>query len=285
MKRRKTFTALTLICLSCLLWTAQTNYAHAVTFYGTGTMPRQSFLKAGDIVTFGRYEQDNRSGNGKEAIEWRVLETDEQNSRVLMVSLYGLDVLPYDTNYTTYKLTTWESCTLRKWLNSTFLNAAFSSEEKSAIITNYHGDDDASSSVYLRTSPEGDRRAKDQVFLLSYHDADVLYFYEEKPYDPTYGYLVKSDRERRCGMTEYAVARGALTSNEHDVNGRPTGRWWLRTPRTLNGRTYDTFIVSSAGDIDIEGLKARYVAVRPAVWVKMSALNQSRDGSYTEPQP
>ena len=237
----------------------------------SGMMPYGASLKAGDIVTFGRYEQDNRASDGKEPVEWRVLETDEQNGRVLLVSLYGLDAQPFDTSRS--RIVTWESCTLRRWLNDDFLNSAFSDEEQCAILTSYHGDEDSSSAAQWLSSPTGDRRAKDRVFLLSYHDADRLYFYETKEYGPTCGYLASSDRERRCGITAYAAAQGVLTSSEHDVNGRPTGRWWLRTPRTLNGRTYNIYLVRSGGDIDMDGASASYMAVRPAIWVSMSAFH------------
>ena len=255
-------------CRVSLAATYYTGTGYTGMGYYTGTRPGNTSLKAGDIVTFGRYEQDNRTSNGKEEIEWRVLETDEQNGRVLLVSLYGLDTQPFDT--TRSRVVTWESCTLRRWLNNEFLNSAFTGEEQSAILTSYHGDEDSSAATQWLSSPAWDQQAKDKVFLLSYHDADRLYFYETT----SYGSLMTSDRERRCGITEYAAARGALVSHEHDVNGRPTGRWWLRTPRTLNGRTYDIYLVRSGGDIDIDGASAKYMAVRPAVWVSISAVNR-----------
>ena len=277
MKRFLTLLTL-LVLLTSLKLTLGCRISHATGRYYTGTVCSgagytgmgyyNTTLKAGDIVTFGRYEQDNRTSNGKEEIEWRVLETDERNGRVLLVSLYGLDTQPFDT--TRSRVVTWESCTLRRWLNNEFLNSAFTGEEQSAILTSYHGDEDSSAATQWLSSPAWDRQAKDKVFLLSYHDADRLYFYETT----SYGSLMTSDRERRCGITEYAAARGALVSHEHDVNGRPTGRWWLRTPRTLNGRTYDIYLVRSGGDIDIDGASAKYMAVRPAVWVSISAVNR-----------
>lgn len=79
----------------------------------------------GSIVTFGAYEQDNNTGNGKEAIEWLVLDYDAANNRALVISLYALDCKPYNTEK---KNVTWEKCTLRAWLNNEFIQAAFSAK-------------------------------------------------------------------------------------------------------------------------------------------------------------
>ena len=79
-------------------------------------------VAAGDIVSFGTYEQDNNTSNGKENIEWLVLA--KEGKRVLIISKYVLDCQQYNSTRTSV---TWETCSLRKWLNETFLNAAFSS--------------------------------------------------------------------------------------------------------------------------------------------------------------
>ena len=274
MKRGIRFLAVLILTVVCGLLCEET-VCYAGAGHPTGSGGWGGFYRVGDIVTFGRYEQDNDPSNGKEPIEWRVLEVDDASGRVLLLSLYGLDVQPYEAGHQGTRLVTWESCSLRKWLNGTFLNDAFTWDEQSGILTSYHGDNDASSSVYFRTGPEGDRQAEDRVFLLSYHDADSLYFYETRD-NGSFSFLVTSDKERRCGVTEYAAAKGAFVSREHDVNGRPTCRWWLRTPRTLNGRTYNAYIVRTGGDIDIDGPGAGYMAVRPAVWVEKSALGRAR---------
>ena len=51
-------------------------------------------LTEGEEVEFGRYEQDNVLENGKEAIEWLVV--DVQPEKALLVSQYGLDCKPYN---------------------------------------------------------------------------------------------------------------------------------------------------------------------------------------------
>ena len=68
----------------------------------------QSFDTIGSIVTFGRYEQDGDKENGPEEIEWVLL--DVQDGKALLLSKYGLEAKPYNTEYTDV---TWETCTLR----------------------------------------------------------------------------------------------------------------------------------------------------------------------------
>lgn len=124
-------------------------------------------------VFFGKYEQDGDLSNGPEDIEWIVLDIDKKNNEVLLLSKYVIDVKPYldsiyllkdkynELNnvytmdeYIEWKNTigeeeiyeyiinvvgedgknvSWETCTLRQWLNKEFYQTAFNSEEKSFI--------------------------------------------------------------------------------------------------------------------------------------------------------
>jgi ABC-type antimicrobial peptide transport system permease subunit len=84
----------------------------------------------GDIVTFGHYEQDNNQEDGKEKIEWIVL--DKKDNKALLISKYALDCQPY---HKVREPITWGNCTLRRWLNNAFLHTAFSAKEQSIIPT------------------------------------------------------------------------------------------------------------------------------------------------------
>ena len=86
-------------------------------------------LKVGDIVQFGRYEQDNDLENGPEPIEWRVLEIKDQAALLLSRSILDLKSYHYRD-----AATSWMSCTLRKWLNEDFVEAAFVPAEAERII-------------------------------------------------------------------------------------------------------------------------------------------------------
>ena len=66
------------------------------------------FVQKGEHIKFGSYQG--------EKIEWRVL--DVIGEKVLLLSEYGLDVKPYNDNLSSG--ITWESCTLRRWLNDEF---------------------------------------------------------------------------------------------------------------------------------------------------------------------
>ena len=73
-----------------------------------GTPLAKPTLAVNEIVTFGKYEQDGLRSNGAEAIEWLVL--DVQEDKALLLSRYALDSMPYHDNY---KAVTWETSDLR----------------------------------------------------------------------------------------------------------------------------------------------------------------------------
>ena len=123
----------------------------------------------GDTVLMGKYEQ----GNGIKPIEWRVL--DRVGHKVLLLSEYGIDCKPFDTIKTNV---TWETCSLRTWLNITFKNTAFDSDEKELILSTTVT---ADKNPTYDTSPG--ENTTDKVFLLS--------ITEVTKYD-------KSDSARQC---------------------------------------------------------------------------------------
>ena len=57
---------------------------------------------------------------------------DKKDGRILVISQYALDCQLY---HSSFESVSWETCSLRRWLNSTFVNAAFSNAEKSFIPT------------------------------------------------------------------------------------------------------------------------------------------------------
>ena len=83
----------------------------------------------GDTVRWGHYEQDQNADNGQEEIEWIVLSV--ENGQAYMISKYVIDEQPYNSVWTDV---TWESCSLRGWLNESFYQTAFSGEEQSKIV-------------------------------------------------------------------------------------------------------------------------------------------------------
>ena len=85
-------------------------------------------LFVGQTVSFGHYEQDNNSRNGAESIQWYVLSV--RQGKALLLSVYVLDSAPFQDNSITPR---WQNCTLRDWLNNSFLYTAFSAAERNCL--------------------------------------------------------------------------------------------------------------------------------------------------------
>ena len=196
----------------------------------------------GDVVEFGRYEQ----GNGVKPIEWLVL--DRTDKGTLLISKYALDVKPYNKKYTDI---TWETCTLRKWLNNDFLNAAFSAEERAIISkTRVTADENPE----YDTSPGND--TNDKIFLLSITEVNKYF---------------SNSETRKCAPTDYAVANGAYASSKITTGGRGTDWWWLRTP---GSRSSNAAYVSYYGTVLYDGgaVTLSRGVVRPALWVDVDKI-------------
>ncbi len=192
----------------------------------------------GDYIFFGSYEQDNDTSNGKEDIEWLVLA--KENDAILVISRKTLDCQPYNTMSTTTSSVTWEKCSLRKWLNSSFLNNAFTKDEISII---------PSVTVSADRNPElgtsSGNNTKDQVFLLSIKEANKYF---------------KFNGARICFPTKYARAHNRSDS-DYDY-------WWLRTTGVNASNVAN---VGYDGHINDYGDYAfyDYYGVRPAMWINI----------------
>ncbi len=195
----------------------------------------------GDVIYFGGYEQDNDASDGKEDIEWRVL--DKDGDRLLIISKYALDCHKYNEVEADV---TWETCSLRSWLNETFINEAFDEKERERIISSVvKADENPAFSV-----PVG-RDTTDRIFVLS--AAEV------------YRYFASSE-DRMCKPTDYAIARGAGTGNSYE-DFRLILCWWvLRTPGYYPG--YTSFVFYS-GYVNLYGYEVSLPsdAIRPALWI------------------
>lgn len=189
-------------------------------------------------IAFGRYPQ--ASNNESALIEWLVLKND--GSKALLISKYALDCQRYNTSGTDV---TWETCTLRRWLNGSFINSAFSAEEQKQILhTTVTADRNPSSN----TDPGNN--TTDKVFLLSRAECSQ--------------YLVLCDA-RSCEGTAYCFAQGAA---QQDVYGGC--RWWLRSPADYSGCVIcvnDNGTYASAGCSTFSD----GITVRPALWINLGS--------------
>ncbi|MCR5662408.1 MAG: DUF6273 domain-containing protein [bacterium] len=205
----------------------------AILPYCTSKKLLLSKAEVGSIVSFGAYEQDNETSNDKEPIEWIVI--DKSRDNILVVSKYCLDCKKYETEY---RNVTWETCSLRKWLNEEFLNEAFSKEEQD-MIQNAIVTADANPQY---SAPAGNNTI-DKVFCLSI-DEVCKYF--------------TTDDARKCHPTAYAVIHNASESSDGYCY------FWLRTP---GFRSIKASFVRYNGEVRSIGdyVYFDYYAVRPAL--------------------
>lgn len=206
---------------------------------------RAVLMKAdvGGTVFFGTYEQDNNASNGKEDIEWLVLE--KKDNRLLVISQYGLDSQTYNMGK---EGAIWEACTLRQWLNNNFFKAAFSDEEKAMI---------PEATVPVDKNPnydtDSDTDTQDRVFILSISEASVYF---------------ASKNERECKPTAYALSKNVRVYDSGNC------AWWLRTPGDPDSAAMihgDGSICCLGGGNVIVGTSVNSnLAVRPAMWIDLS---------------
>ena len=115
------------------------------------SLPSVFKLKNGDKYKFGKYQ-------------WRVLA--REGTKLLLITNDCVDKRRYNESSVSI---TWENCTLRKWLNTDFLNA-FSTAEKSRIAT---------TKVVNKNNPKyntaGGNDTNDKVFLLSIDEAQKYF--------------------------------------------------------------------------------------------------------------
>ena len=213
---------------------------------------REAQFTVGNYVTFGEYPQTT-AGEDMTPIEWLVLARD--GNKALLISRYGLDAQPYNTDHTSV---TWETCTLRTWLNVTFYNKAFSSDEQAAILTT--SVDNGKNQGYSKWSTSGGNNTEDKVFLLSYAEAN-------KYFGVTYDNI--SNTKSRVAPTAYAIAQGAWASSSNKTADSTDAEWWwLRSPGFYqSSAAYVLGYGLFRGDdvIRVSG------SVRPALWVNLES--------------
>ncbi|MBQ8076646.1 MAG: zinc ribbon domain-containing protein [Oscillospiraceae bacterium] len=202
------------------------------------SLESNSKIAVGDLVRFGRYEQDNNPSNGAEGIEWIVL--DVQGEKALLLSRYGLDCKRYYKDQTPV---TWETSDLRVWLNGEFSDTAFNQDEMGRILL---------SRVPADKNPEYNTDAgnetEDRVFLLSALEAEQ--------------YL--AEETAKCQATAYALAKGASS-------GKNGNSWWfLRTPGSEQKMV---MIIKTDGTMNLGGAvpdgKGANGVNRPSLWLDL----------------
>jgi hypothetical protein len=196
-------------------------------------------VKIGQTITFGGYI-------------WKVL--DVQGSMALVITEDIIELRPYNA---VYDFVTWETCTLRYYLNNDFYNT-FSEKERDMIIETvvYNPDN-------LWYGTPGGNDTVDRVFLLSLEEVDK-YFGNSGDYLNTRGLPDKSDPPWWF-TNQYDSAREAKYNGSLD-------RWWLRSQGRYNSHAS---FVDDEGEVRVSAFSEaafvdfRYTGVRPAMWLDL----------------
>ena len=266
MKRKKTkrllakFLALVMVLSLCEVTLGQSTPVKAAVSLQNPTTDGNG-VTTWDCIYFGNYWQNDTNGDGKadqndqkEPIKWRVLSVNGNDA--FLLADRNLDAGSYNEKFTDV---TWATCTLRTWLNDTFLNTAFTPAEQTAI---------KNTTVVNKDNPyygtEGGENTIDKVYLLSI--AEVC--------NTAYGFNGEFDTNsetREAKNTAYAKECGAWTSTSTEYEGN--GWWWLRSPGT--DRSINASYVDDSGYGDYDGYSVDTVidAVRPALHLNLSSSN------------
>lgn len=198
-------------------------------------------LLHGNQVSFGTYEQDGDTSNGKEPIEWIVSETWVSNNKyiVMLISKKTLFVSQYNE---TNDDVTWQSCSLRKYLNNDFVKDAFTIDEQTLLFENE-----------IQTLPNpnatgvsSDFTTKDRVFVPDYGDYNEFDMFIEE----------------RADLTAAAKKQAEGIDKDKYIDNS----WWMRTEgqdlkHALTFNNTGEAVFEDGDPVD------SYCGVRVAIWL------------------
>ena len=205
-----------------------------------------------DCIYFGNYRQGFAGWQTwkEEPIKWRVLSVDGDDAFLLADT--NLDVQQYNNPMSEV---TWETCTMRTWLNGAFLNKAFTVSEQEAIkVTDVINKDDKPYGI-----AEGND-TQDKVYLLSLSEVT----------NPQYGFdpAEYASNTRSAEDTAYVTAGGEMKGGNMVGSTVMSSDWWLRS----SGFGMYTPVVNSSGAVNKVGqfVNAGIIAVRPTLHLNLS---------------
>jgi hypothetical protein len=180
-------------------------------------------------------------------IVWRVLYS--KTGELYLLSEKVLNSLAYNSAETSSM--TWSACSLRKWLNGTFYNTAFTTTQKVNIKNSYTLNPDNPD-----TYKDGGPNTYDKIFLISYPDSLNTAYGFSNNYNAT-------DIKRRDSGTDYAKCMGLNTNIDEPLfNGNCS--WWLRTPASGDAGASRVLFGGQTDDYYVSDIDADY-GVRPAI--------------------
>jgi hypothetical protein len=202
----------------------------------------------GNIVPFGGYE-------------WRVLEV--RDGKALLLSEYVLEWRAYNEEYTDV---TWETCTLRSYLNGEFYNS-FSDSDRMRIAETLNENKD---NQWWGT--EGGADTSDRIFLLSL-DEVVRYFGDSgqlanRPSEDSW-YIDDEYNEARIAYAATDLTYTYSNGETYTIEAGTASWWWLRSP---GSSSRDAAVVNRGGSlVVVDGYYVvyDYGGIRPALWLNL----------------
>ena len=215
-----------------------------------------------DVVTLGSYEQDGNMDNGKEDIEWIVL--DKKGDEYLLLSKYVLDYCQFKNVKVEGETISWVNSDIRMWANTEFINSAFSeTEEKNIMLSSI----DNTNNDYYKL-----RLSEDRIFLLSIDEIEKYFGSKNDAYDgnKVENLIVANDKSRSFA-TEFARKRGVIAGSKgHIINNDNVYScgYYTRSMRNTNNNQV-LYIGDNGSDnwTSVYDTWKRY-GFRPAIWVK-----------------
>lgn len=209
-----------------------------------------------DCIWFGSYLQS--SSETRKPIKWRVLSV--HGNDAFLLADKALDCKPY---HEAGGDVTWETCSLRSWLNNDFFGAAFTSAEQNAVISVLNQNDNNA-----KYGTNGGNATSDKVFLLSLEECAV------RAYGFPYNLDFMISASYYATATDYAINQGAAIYND-------SASWWTRTPgRQAN---YAVRYESASKQVYTSGttVSLKNTAVRPCLHLDLSNDVWSNAGTVT----
>lgn len=171
-----------------------------------------------------------------EAIKWRIITSDESTATLICQSVIDSREINTSlestlTNAGTVYASNWEYSTARNWLNTVFLNTAFTTAQKKIIIPTDVDNKNTAFDGVNNKHAVNQRNTLDNVYIPAFSEILGYDFTKTNP-----GY---ADEAKMRVASDYAKALGVYV----DVSGY--SNWWLRSPHSDSGSV--TMQVDSEG--------------------------------------
>lgn len=182
-----------------------------------------------DSIIFGRYDQDSDILNGKEPVEWMVLENDTNNREAILLSKYILECIRFNGFS---EPVAWDRSSLRKYLNEELIYEIFDSDEIKCILDTHN-----TNSVNIYNDTYSGEDTIDKLFIPSIDDMYKYFTDANLSVYERYQELLKPNIYRVSLSTPHAINNGVRIMGAG--NKYPTsGNYFLRTSAPIVERIW-----------------------------------------------